>query len=190
MIASSIAVFGSIRFATRVVTALASFLYGHPGTGNGVTAPRCFVAVTAVIAMPDPYRVTRVVTTGVREYEDDGNGTVAYCEPRDVGRLRIAREAVDRRIATSHHDAPNVEHVVIRSTSPTVAAQHLVYIAAASRGAPEFTGIEIVALKAPDGTEFREIPLPPLLATDSARTACGRANLALRRNAASFHWAC
>ena len=191
MLASPPAVVAAIRFVARYVLAgLALFLdptAAMRGSGGGQP---CYVAVTAVVSLPAPYRVARVVTTGVREYGDDGTGTAAYCEPLDVARLDAAREAVDRQIATSQHVEQNVERVVIRSTSPTVVAQHLVYVAASGHALAEFRGVEVVTLEAPDGTEYRELPLPSLLPTDSARVACDSANVALRQSAASFHWAC
>jgi hypothetical protein len=191
MLASPIAVAGAIRFVAHYVLAgLALFLNPAAATRVGSGAQPCYVAVTAVVSLPAPYRVARVVTTGVREYEDDGTGTAAYCEPLDVARLHAARAAIDRQIETSHQAEQNVERVVIRSTSATVVAQHLVYVAASGHAFAEFHGVEVVTLEAPNGTEYRELPLPSLLPTDSARAACDSANVALRQNAAPFHWAC
>jgi hypothetical protein len=157
-----------------------------------VAAPSCYAAVTTIVSTPAPYRIKRIVTTGVRRYDDDGNGTISYCAPVDAARFTAARAAVEQRLhESSVPTSDNVEHVVIRSTLSSVVAEHLKYVVAkAAEAGDAFPGVEVVRLKAANGKDDDELPLPPLLPTSRARSACAEANVALERAAAPFHWAC
>lgn len=175
-----------------VATLVAILIYGHASTAKPVHTPDCFIAVTTVVSRPNPYRIARVVTSGVRRYEDDGTGTVSYCAPRDPAKLDAARAAVDRRVEEQKDSAgQNRERVIIRSTSPGLAGDHLKYVAAgAAKSGAAFAGVEVVQIGVQDGTRSDDVPLASLLATDSARAACAKANAELKRVAATFHWAC
>lgn len=183
---------GSLHANAAVIALLsASVAWGRINT-TPASAPSCYAAITTILSTSAPYTIKRVVTTGVRRYDDDGTGTISYCASINAARFAEARGAVERRL----HEPPapasdNVEHVVIRSTSSTIAAEHLKYVVAkAAESGDAFPGVEVVRLKAADVTDVDELPLPPLLPTKRARTACAAANAALVRAGASFHWAC
>ncbi|HEY4216575.1 MAG TPA: hypothetical protein VGM67_05525 [Gemmatimonadaceae bacterium] len=158
MIASSIAFASGIRLAAlQILVELLALSSGHTGTGVHVRDQRCFVAIAAVVSTAQPYRVVRVVTTGVREFDDDGTGTVAYCEPRDASRVRSARAAVDRKVGDIRQVAgQNVEHVVLRSTSQALVARQLSYVTAAGdEGKTGRAGVELIVLSAADDSTGR-----------------------------------
>ena len=159
MLASSFALASGIRLvALQLLLELLALSYGYASTGIHVDQNQCFVAITAVVSTAQPYRIVRVVTTGVREFEDDGAGTVAYCEPRDPSQIRVAREAVDRKVGDIRLVAgQNVERVVLRSTSRSLVTRQLSYVTAStSEEKTGRSGVELIVLKAADDSADRQ----------------------------------
>lgn len=174
----------------------AALLFGGASTlthldsaGRSASATPCFVAITVVLAAEHPYSIHRVVTTGVRRYEDSGGGTVGSCAPADKGAIAAARRAVDTRV-DSTRGALHVEHVIVRSTSADVVSSHLVRIAARASTDTVFAGAEVVNVNAPDGSAVIAMPLPPLTTGERQRSRCWERNAMLQQGNASFHWAC
>jgi hypothetical protein len=159
-------------------------------TAAATPPPPCYVVVTAIVSTANPYTIHRVVTTGIRRYEDTGNGSPSYCTPSDDTRAARALTAVDMRLRDSTVTG-DVEHVVVRTTSPDVAGAHLVQIVAKARATPaDFKRVEVVSVKDARGTEQDSIPMPALSHDANARAACAADNAALQRTRVSFAWAC
>jgi hypothetical protein len=159
-------------------------------TAAPTRADSCYAASTVILSTSNPYRIKRVVTTGVRRYDDAGGGSISACHPTNARHLNAAQTALDKFVQES---APSgdLEHVVMTSTSPVIAGDHLRHIVAkANESHGTFRGVEIVDLKDADGKEIDELPLPRFAPSDSAHAACVNENATLRRAHAPFHWAC
>ncbi|MDB4878538.1 MAG: hypothetical protein JWM41_4984 [Gemmatimonadetes bacterium] len=179
-----------MKMPLAVFTAISAA--ASPGRVSGaiVLPEPCYAAVTVIRAEAKPYAIKRVVTTGVRRYDDAGGGSISVCTPANGKQFDAARAEVEKRVQTPAITG-EIEHVIVKSTSAVIVMDHIRAIVAKAETTPgDFRAVEVVILKAPDGKELDETALPRLLKSESARASCLADNAALKQTNAPFHWAC
>jgi hypothetical protein len=181
------------------VLATSAFLSGPIARPDRISAANrrspanCFVSATAVVWHGQrDYTIRRVVSSGIRRFDDDGAGTPSECTP--VNRLAIpsARLAATQRI-DSTHSLSIAEFAVIelRGTSVERIRAELLNVESKAHAHPNgFAHVEVVSLRNYLGVEPDETPIRVSTPADSAARACGRDNDDLKRRAASFRWLC
>jgi hypothetical protein len=158
------------------------------------TAPgSCYVANTAVIWYGDPdYKIHRILTTGIRRYDDAGNGTMMRCVPKDSADLVANRAALARVIDSLRLDPPRiVTRVELTAQSSKLIESQLVSLnAKAKTHSDNFANIEIVDVRRRDGTEVPEVVLPELSKTPGETEACKARNDSLHQAGSHIRPAC
>jgi len=178
----------------RALLLLSAFVAAIGGHTNRVSAPpSCYVANTAVIWYGDPdYKIHRIVTTGIRRYDDAGNSTMARCAPKDSADLVANRQALARVIDTLRVDPPRtMTRMELTAQSSTLIESQLVSLDAKAKAhSDEFSNIEIVHVRKSDGSEVPEVTLPRLSKTPLDAAACIARSDSLRRAGSPIRPAC
>jgi hypothetical protein len=177
-----------------ILLLLSGFVAAVSGLTNRTSAPAfCFVANTAVIWYGDPdYKIHRIVTTGIRRYDDAGNSTMARCAPKDSADLVANRQALVRVIDTLRIDPPRtMTRMELTAQSSKLIESQLVSLDAKAKAhSDDFSNIEIVEVRKGDGSEVPEVALPTLSKTPPEAAACTARSDSLRRAGARVRPAC
>jgi hypothetical protein len=155
--------------------------------------PACYVANTAVIWHGDPdYSIRRIISTGIRRYEDSGAGAANHCVPKDSADLAANREALARVVDSMHLAPPLVtSRLEIAAQSAELVRSQIVSLEAKARSHPDnFSGLEIVDVRRPSGSSVPAAELPPLSKTVDRANWCRAANDSLGRLGSTIRMAC
>lgn len=147
-------------------------------------APACYATVVALVADPHPFTIRRIVTSGVRRFDDAGGGTRTQCVPTEPDAPYTLHRLVGRQLGT---DSAAAQWIDVSGTDPQASRDVIPRIlTAVALRAPGFEFVEIVgdAPGSPDSVATRLVP------NDSAHTRCVERNAGLERRRERFRYAC
>ncbi|HTE45989.1 MAG TPA: hypothetical protein VK636_12135 [Gemmatimonadaceae bacterium] len=162
-------------------------------TSRVMVPPSCYVANTAVIWHGDPdYTIHRIITTGIRRYDDAGQGTIAQCAPKDSADIVANRAALARVVDSLRVEPPlTMNRLELAARSEQLILSQLVSLDAKARAhSDRFLGLEIVEVKRANGAEVSATALPAFSKTPSETESCKARNENLQRSASRVRWAC
>jgi hypothetical protein len=154
-----------------------------------LTPPRrvdpCYTTIVAMVT-DTPYALRRIVTSGVRRFDDAGGGTRTHCIPTDADAPATLHHLVARRLgATDSAAAKWFVASGLDARIPRAIIPHL--LAAAPRHAASFEFVELSALDAPGSPD---LDTTRIIADDSAHARCLARNAALERQSERFRYLC
>ena len=144
----------------------------------------CYATLIALVADAHPYTIRRVVTTGVRRFDDAGGGTRAHCAPSDADARGALHRAVDKQLDADSAAAEWIDVSGVDADVPRNVLPHI--LAAVALHAPGFEFVEVVR----DAPGALDTVATRLVADDSSHLRCLERNSELERRRADFRYAC